>query len=60
MFEFLAHIPNMLCWSILLIWILVGQRPTVLAVGREEGCLDIFSSLSCLFSFFLSPGDGSI
>ena len=25
------------------IWIIVGQRPTALAVGAGGGCLDIFS-----------------
>ena len=29
----------------LLIWIIVGQGPTVLAVGAGGGCLDIFSSI---------------
>ena len=49
------------CWvnfqyrSVLLIWIIVGQGPTVLAVGAGggAGCLDIFS-LIYHFSF-LSP-----
>ena len=45
----------------LLIWIIVGQGPTVLAVGVGGGCLDIFfSPLSFLFSFSLSLGDGLI
>ena len=52
------------CWvnfhflGILLIWIIVGQGPIVLAVGVGGACLDIFfSSLS-----FLSPSleDGPI
>ena len=34
------------------IWIIVGQGPTVLAVGAGGGCLDIFS-LVYHFSFFL-------
>ena len=44
--------------GILLIWIIVGQGPIVLAVDAGVGCLDIFS-LVYLFSF-LSPslGDG--
>ena len=33
-----------------LIWIRVGQGPTVLAVGADGGCLDIFS-LVYHFSF---------
>ena len=38
-----------------LIWIIVGQGPTALAVGVDGGCLDIFfSRLSFLSSFFLS------
>ena len=41
--------------GVLLIWIIVGQGPTALAVGADGGCLDIFvSHLSFLFSF--SPG----
>ena len=44
------------CWvdfqyrDVLLIWIIVGQGLTALAVGAGEGCLDIFfSRLSFLF-----------
>ena len=39
--------------GVLLIWIRVGQGPSVLAVGAGGGCLDIFS-LVYYFSFFLS------
>ena len=43
------------------IWITVGQRPTALAVGAGGGCFGHFySQLSCLSSFSLSLGDGSI
>ena len=47
------------CWvnfqfrGVLLIWIIVGQGPTVLAVGAGGVCLDVFS-LIYHFSF-LSP-----
>ena len=35
------------------IWIIVGQRPTALAVGADGGCLDIFT---LIYPFFpLSP-----
>ena len=44
---------NFQCQGDLLIWIIVGQRLTVLAVGAGGGCLDIFS-LVYHFSF-LSP-----
>ena len=44
---------NLQCWGVLLIWIIVGQGPIVLAVGAGGGCLDIFS-LIYHFSF-LSP-----
>ena len=44
---------NFQCRGVLLIWIIVGQGPTVLAVGAGGGCLDIFS-LAYHFSF-LSP-----
>ena len=54
-----------LCWvgfqcrGVLLIWIIVGQGPTALAVGAGGSCLDIFSSIISLF-FYLSLGDGPI
>ena len=42
------------------IWMIVGQGPTVLAVGAGGGCLDIFT-LHYLFSCFsLSLGGGPI
>ena len=44
---------NFQCWGVLLIWIIVGQGPIVLAVGAGGGCLDIFT-LIYHFSF-LSP-----
>ena len=44
---------NFQCRGVLLIWIIVGQRPIALAIGAGGGCLDIFS-LICHFSF-LSP-----
>ena len=31
------------CRGVLLIWIIVGQGPTALAVGAGGGCLDIFT-----------------
>ena len=34
------------------IWIIVGQGPTVLAVGAGGGCLDIFI---LIYPFFLHP-----
>ena len=36
---------NFQCRGILLIWIMAGHWPTVLAVGAGGGCLDIFFSL---------------
>ena len=44
---------NFQCRGVQLIWIIVGQGPTALAVGAGGGCLDIFS-LVYHFSF-LSP-----
>ena len=41
------------CRGVLLIWIIVGQGPIVLAVGAGGGCLDIFT-LIYPYSF-LSP-----
>ena len=44
---------NFQCRGVLLIWIIVGQGPTVLAVGAGGGCLAIFSPI---YHFsFLSP-----
>ena len=43
--------------SVLLIWIIVGQEPTVLAVGAGGGCLGIF--LSSVISLFFLPLSGS-
>ena len=36
---------NFQCRGVLLIWIIVGQGPTALAVGASGGCLDIFSAV---------------
>ena len=50
-------LENFQCRGVLLIWIIVGQGPTALAVGADGGCLDIFS-LIYHFSF-LSPSGSS-
>ena len=42
---------NFQCWRVLLIWIIVGQGTIALAVGAGDGCLGVFLSLVCLFSF---------
>ena len=42
-----------------LIWVIVEQRSTALAVGAGGGCLDIFS-LVYHCSFSLSLGNGPI
>ena len=42
------------------IWMIVGQGPTVLAVGAGGGCLEIFTLHYPFSSFFLSLGGGSI
>ena len=39
-----------------LIWIGVGQGPSVLAVGAGVGCLDIFPLIYHFFSFFWEGG----
>ena len=44
--------------GILLIWIVVGQRPTALAEGAGGVVWTFFSRLSFLFSFSLPLGDG--
>ena len=42
--------------GVLLVWMIVGQRPIALAVGAGGGCLDIFS----LIYIISSLGDGPI
>ena len=43
------------------VWVIVGQRPTVLVKGAGGGLFGHFySHLSLLSSFYLSLGDGSI
>ena len=52
---------NFQCRGVLLIWIIVGQGPTTLAVGAGGGLFGhFFSRLSFLFSFSLSLEDGPI
>ena len=41
------------CRGVLLIWIMVGQGPSALAVGAGGGCLDIFFHSSIISLFFL-------
>ena len=44
---------NFQCRGVLLFWIRVGQGPTTLAVGTDEGSFDIFSLVYHIS--FLSP-----
>ena len=44
---------NFQCRGVLLICIIVGQGPTVLAVGAGGGCLDIFTLI--ITSLFFLP-----
>ena len=39
------------CYVVLLVWIMVGQGHTVLAVGAGGGSSEIFFSVAYLFSF---------
>ena len=48
------------CRGVLLVWKIVGQGPTVLAVDAGGGGLDIFSLIYPFSSFSLSLGDGPI
>ena len=45
---------NFQCQGVLLIWIRVGQGPTVLAVGAGGGCLDIFTFIYLFSHLFPS------
>ena len=47
---------NFQCRVILLIWIIIGQGLSALAVGAGGGCLDIFFSRLSFLSFSLSLG----
>ena len=49
---------NVQCRGILLIWILVGQGPTALAVGAGGCCLDIF--FWSFISLFFLPLSGRL
>ena len=52
---------NFQCRGVLLVWMIVGQEPTELAVVPGGGGLDFFfSQLSFLYSFSLSLGGGPI
>ena len=52
---------NFQCWDVLLIWIVVGQGPTALAVGVGGVVSPFFlSSITFLFFLSLSLGDGPI
>ena len=51
---------NFQCRGVLLIWLIVGQGPTALAVGTGWGFLDIFTLINLFSSFSLSLGDGPI
>ena len=42
------------------IWMIVGQGPTVLAVGAGGGCLHIFTLIYPFSPVSLSLGDGPI
>ena len=51
---------NFQCRGVLLVWVVVGQGPSAPAVGADGGCLDFFSRLLFLSSFFRSLGNGPI
>ena len=48
---------NFCCRGVLQVWIMVGQGPTVLAVGAGGDCSVIFF-LMPIFSFFFLPLSG--
>ena len=47
---------NLQCWGVLLIWIIVGQGPTALAVGAGGGGLGFFLSSIVSLSFLPLTG----
>ena len=48
------------CHGVLLVWMVVGQGPTVLVIGAGGGLMDTFLSPILSLSSSLSLGDGSI
>ena len=53
------YLVNFQCRGVLLLWLIVGQGPTELAVDAIGGYLSVvFSHLSFRTSFSLSLGDG--
>ena len=46
-------VMNFQCWGVLLIWIKLGQGPSVLAVGAGGGLFGHFFSFVYRFLFFL-------
>ena len=51
---------NFQCRGVLLISTIVGQRPTVHAVGAGRGCLAFISVAYLIFSFSVCLEDGPI
>ena len=49
---------NFQCRAVLLVWVVVGQWPTALAVCAGGGCLDVFAPVYHFSSFF--PGGGRV
>ena len=45
---------NFQCRGVVLIWIIVGQRPIALAVGSGRGCWTFFLSSVCLSFLYFS------
>ena len=45
---------NFQCRGVLLVWVVVEQGPTALAVGAGGGCLDVFAPVYHFSSFSLS------
>ena len=51
---------NFQCQGVLLIWMIVGQGASVLALGAGGGCLDIFSLIYHFSLLSPSLGDGPV
>ena len=51
---------NFQCRGVLLLWFIIGQGPTALAIGVGGGCLDISSLVYYFSSVSLSLEDGPV
>ena len=59
-FDFFRTLNRFPFCLILLVWIVVGQGPTALAMGVDGGCLDVFAPVFRFSSFSFSERRSNI